>query len=207
MPTKRKRADPVTILESLGVKPRLPDAADAARLAASIASEASKPLVETSRKILARLAGREELPVHHLAVVVSSLPRAEHFYRDVLGLPVVQRWTDDRGRSRSVWLGLGGGGFLAVERAERTRPKRNDEAPGWHCVAFGIDAANRERWRARLERAGHPVIRETAFTLYVRDPDGNVVGLSHHPVAVEIDVPAAAGSRRKRAASSRARRR
>lgn len=206
MPTKRKRADPVAILESLGVKPRIPDAADAARLAASIASEASRPLVETSRKLLARLSGREALPVHHLAVVVSSLPRAEHFYRDVLGLPVVQRWTDDRGRSRSVWLGLGGGGFLAVERAGRTRPKRNDEAPGWHCVAFGIEAAGRERWRARLERAGHPVFRETAFTLYVRDPDGNVVALSHHPEAVEIDVPAPARGRKRRSSTATRRR-
>lgn len=206
MPTRRKPADPVTLLETLGVKPRLPDAADAARIAASIASEASKPLVETSRRLLARLAGREELSVHHVAVVVSSLPRAEHFYRDVLGLPVMQRWTDDRGRSRSVWLGLGGGGFLAVERAERTRPKRGDEAPGWHCVAFGIEAASRERWRARLERAGHPVFRETAFTLYVRDPDGNVVALSHHPVAVEVEKPAPS-PRRRRPASLPARRR
>ncbi len=190
MRVPRNPRQAAALLRSLADGPSASSASDAARFAATLAAEASKPLVETSRKLLARMGGREVLRVHHVAVVVSRLPRAERFYRDVLGLKVVKRWTDEAGRSRSVWLELGEGAFLAVERAERPRPTRKDEAPGWHCVAFAIEPAARERWRARLERAGHPVFRETAFTLYVRDPDGNVVALSHHPVAVEIDAPA-----------------
>jgi catechol 2,3-dioxygenase-like lactoylglutathione lyase family enzyme len=46
------------------------------------------------------------LAVHHLAVVVRDLERAEAFYAGVLGLPVAQRWADEAGAPRSVWLSL-----------------------------------------------------------------------------------------------------
>jgi catechol 2,3-dioxygenase-like lactoylglutathione lyase family enzyme len=122
------------------------------------------------------------LKVHHLAVLVADLARAEAFYSGVLGLPVERRWDDAAGRPRSVWLGLGGGAFLAVElAADATAARKGERAPGWHLVALGIDVAERDGWRARLAAAGHPIERETAFTLYARDPDGNLVGLSHHP--------------------------
>jgi catechol 2,3-dioxygenase-like lactoylglutathione lyase family enzyme len=131
------------------------------------------------------------LAVHHLAVVVHDLARAEAFYVGLLGLPVMRRWTDDQGASRSVWLSLGGGAFLAVERpAARPgaelpladgRHEAHGDRAGWHCVALGIAAADRETWRARLGAGGAPVERETAYTLYARDPEGNLVGLSHYP--------------------------
>lgn len=121
---------------------------------------------------------------HHLAVCVADLARAEAFYAGVLGLPVVRRWDDGEGRPRSVWLGLGGDAFLAVERAEETGPIRADDAPGWHCVALAIAPDEREAWRARLEAAGIAVVRESDFTLYARDPEGSLVALSHWPVAV-----------------------
>lgn len=138
---------------------------------------------------------RPALRVHHLAVKVRDLARAESFYVGALGLPVIRRQDDDAGVPRSIWLSLGEGAFLAVERAEAREPLRDDTAPGWHCVALGIDAAERETWRARLAARGHSVVRETAYTLYVRDPDGAVVALSHYPHAVAEVV--AAGSSQK----------
>ena len=119
------------------------------------------------------------LALHHLAVVVEDLDRAERFYVEVLGLPVVRRWNDASGAPRSVWVSLAQGAFLAIERAGATTPKRSDEAPGYHCLALRIASTERERWRARLADAGHPVERETEKTLYGRDPDGNLVALSH----------------------------
>lgn len=119
--------------------------------------------------------------LHHLAVCVRDLARAERFYVEVLGLPVVRRWEDAEGRPRSCWLSLGGGAFLAVELVRGEGPGRADDAPGWHCLALSIDEADRTAARARLEAAGHTVERESAYTLYVRDPDGNLVGLSHYP--------------------------
>jgi glyoxylase I family protein len=121
------------------------------------------------------------LALHHLAVVVADLAVAERFYGGVLGLPVVQRWNDEHGAPRSVWVGLDGGAFLAIERAAAPTPKRSDDAPGLHCVAFRIPRGERERQRHVLESAGFPVERESPYTLYVRDPDGNLVAFSHHP--------------------------
>jgi len=114
--------------------------------------------------------------IHHLAVVVADLARAEAFYAGLFGLPVLRRQ-----EGRSVWLALEGGAFLAIEQAGADGPPRADAAPGWHCVALGIAKEDREAWRARATAAGHPVERETAWTLYLRDPDGNLVALSHHP--------------------------
>jgi glyoxylase I family protein len=120
--------------------------------------------------------------VHHLAVVVRDLARAERFYRRLFSFAVVRRWNDERGRPRSVWLALDARVFLAVERAGPKGPRRADLAPGWHCVALAIDRRERDVWRRRLERAGVAIERETAYTLFVRDPDGNLLGLTHYPV-------------------------
>lgn len=118
--------------------------------------------------------------MHHLAVVVADLALAEAFYAGVLGLPVVRRWDDEQGRPRSVWVALDDA-FLALEKASALGSRRADDAPGHHCVALAIPASERCAWRERLRAAGHPVERESPFTLYVRDPEGNLVGLSHYP--------------------------
>ncbi len=120
------------------------------------------------------------LAVHHLAVVVADLDRAERFYVGVLGLPVVRRWTDDAGQPRSVWVEIGGA-FLAIERAHAAGPVRAGEAPGWHCVALAITAAERQTWTGRLAASAIPIERESDYSIYFRDPDNNLIALSHHP--------------------------
>jgi catechol 2,3-dioxygenase-like lactoylglutathione lyase family enzyme len=123
------------------------------------------------------------LAVHHVAVQCHDLARCERFYVETLGLAVLRRWPADGGGDRSVWLDLGGGAFLALERASRPpapRPWRDGEA-GLHLVALRIAAAERGRWLERLARAGVPVLDQTRWTIYVQDPEGNRIGLSHHP--------------------------
>jgi len=121
--------------------------------------------------------------LHHVAIQCADLAACERFYVEVLGLPVARRWPAEGGGDRSVWLGLGGEAFLALERAgqaPRPSPWRAGEA-GYHLVALRIAPAERAGWEARLAAAGVPLAHQTRWTLYVRDPEGNRVGLSHHP--------------------------
>jgi glyoxylase I family protein len=129
--------------------------------------------------------------VHHVAVKVADLAAAERFYVSVLGLPVLRRWPALTGDGeRSLWLDLGDGAFLAVERADEATPSRSEAGPGLHLVALAIEPGERSAWAARLEGAGHAVYQQTAHTLYTRDPEGNRVALSHWPLGA-ADQPSA----------------
>lgn len=136
---------------------------------------------------------------HHLAIQVRELAGAERFYCGVLGLPVLRRWewsaeqrAAGRTGERSLWLGLGasgdgagGGGFLALEACAGAplQAAFRDEQPGLFLVALRIEEEARAAWEERLRQFGVPVVHRTAYTLYVRDPEGNRVGLSHWPAA------------------------
>lgn len=119
--------------------------------------------------------------VHHLAVLVDDLRRAEDFYVGVLGLDVIQRHDDARGGHRSTWVALDATRFLAIERFEGQPREPAGERLGHHCLALDIVKEDREAWIAHLTERGIPIERETAFTIYVRDPDGALVAFSHYP--------------------------
>jgi catechol 2,3-dioxygenase-like lactoylglutathione lyase family enzyme len=122
------------------------------------------------------------LRVHHIALKVFDLAAAEAFYVDVLGLPVLRRWPSADGvGERSLWLALGAESFLALERAGQEAGSKTDDLPGFHLVALHIDASERAAWIAKLAQAGRPAYRQTPHTIYVRDPEGNRIGLSHWP--------------------------
>jgi glyoxylase I family protein len=130
---------------------------------------------------------------HHLAIQVRDLAATERFYRDVLGLAVMKRWpARDGDGERAVWLDVGDGAFLALERVTDGATAAEDaaraERPGLHLVALRIERAAREAWVRRLVAAGVAVEARTAFTLYLRDPEGNRVGLSHWPQMAEAEV-------------------
>jgi catechol 2,3-dioxygenase-like lactoylglutathione lyase family enzyme len=110
--------------------------------------------------------------VHHLAFRTQDLAQLERFYTDVLGLTIARR---DEGRS--VWL-KAGGTVLMLEQAEHGEPAVREGTR--ELVAFGIDEADKERWRRTLTVNGVGVEGETGFTLYFRDPDGRRVALSHY---------------------------
>lgn len=119
---------------------------------------------------------------HHAALQVRDVARVAAFYRDVLGLPEVARHRRPDGSLRSVWLSVSAddapdAGFLAVEAAEAPP----EGAPGWSLLALRIDRADRADLVVQLQERGAEVVKETRWTVYVRDPEGNLVGLSHHP--------------------------
>jgi hypothetical protein len=125
--------------------------------------------------------------IHHVAVKVADLCRAEAFYVGVLGLPVLRRWPlPDGGGERSLWLDLGAGAFLALERADRIETEKSEDAPGIHLIALRIPSSEREAWLTKLAMAGHPSYQQTDYTIYVRDPEGNRIGLSHWPESAAV---------------------
>jgi glyoxylase I family protein len=133
--------------------------------------------------------------IHHFAIKVRDLPGAERFYREVLGLSVAQRWPELEGPGdRSVWLaaGDGAGTFLALERIGGGRVptasssnEAGPERPGHHLLALRIDVGEHATWEARLAAAGVVISHRSAYTLYFTDPEGNRLGLSHHPDEME----------------------
>jgi protein-L-isoaspartate(D-aspartate) O-methyltransferase len=100
-------------------------------------------------------------------------------------LPVLKRWTYEDGRpgERALWLSAGPDIFVALEHA--TQPARpadfRDPEARLHLFALRISPGDRAAWEQKLLEAGVPVVQRSRWTLYVRDPDGNRIGLSHHP--------------------------
>jgi len=123
---------------------------------------------------------------HHLAIQVKDLAAAVRFYSDVLGLKVARRWPHEDGQpgERSVWLSVGQGEeFIALEACDVDRlptPFR-DPHGGLHLLALRIPASDRRAWERHLGAMGIEIVHRTRWTLYVRDPEGNRIGLSHYP--------------------------
>jgi catechol 2,3-dioxygenase-like lactoylglutathione lyase family enzyme len=117
--------------------------------------------------------------LHHLAIRVRDLDAAVRFYVDVLGLR-----ERSRPREGAVWLWLGEA-TLMIERTVGERPEEpfDSPRPGLHLFAIAIDAASRADWEARLASHGVPIVHRTGYSLYVHDPEGNRVALSHHPIS------------------------
>jgi glyoxylase I family protein len=126
------------------------------------------------------------LAVHHVAIKVRDLARAEKFFVQTLGLMVLRRWPAQEGQGeRSIWLDLGAGAFLALEKSSTDGGALAADDPGLHLLALRIERAERPAWIERLAKAGVPVYDQTAFTIYCRDPEGNRIGLSHWPDPVQ----------------------
>ncbi len=113
----------------------------------------------------------------------------------MLGLAVLRRWPREGGGDRSVWLAVGEGeaGFLALERADAAAARRapwRDGTAGLHLIALRIAPGERHAWEDRLEAAGVLVVHRTRWTIYFHDPEGNRIGLTHHPHdAADVGVP------------------
>ncbi|MBX7116103.1 MAG: VOC family protein [Myxococcaceae bacterium] len=125
---------------------------------------------------------------HHVALQVDGVEKVAAFYVDTFGLKELARHFRDDGTLRSIWLAASSGaepqgGFIAVELAPHGS-SRGEKGPS--LLALRIDTSARERVRQELVAKGITIEKETRWTLYVRDPEGNWVGLSHHPYDVPV---------------------
>jgi catechol 2,3-dioxygenase-like lactoylglutathione lyase family enzyme len=109
-------------------------------------------------------------------IYVDDLDRAEAFYRDVLGLPLLSRET-----GRHLFFRVGTRQVLLVFDAEATRqggllPPHGASGPAH--FAFGVPAGSLPAWRQRLAEHGVVIEKEVTWprgghSLYFRDPAGN----------------------------------
>jgi catechol 2,3-dioxygenase-like lactoylglutathione lyase family enzyme len=114
------------------------------------------------------------------AVYVDDLDAAEDFYRRILGLRVVG--TEP---GRRVFFQVGEASLLLAFIAEATLkgdhlPSHGTTGPGH--FALGIEAADLEAWRRRLQEKGVTIEKEVEWpkggkSIYFRDPAGNSVEL------------------------------
>ena len=120
---------------------------------------------------------------HHLAIQVRDLERQATFYREVFGMTELVRYHRDDGTVRSIWLGMPDGGFLALEQVsgEMAEEGFQHDRPGLFLLALRIPASERAAALEELAARGLPVMRQTQWTVFLRDPEGNRIGLSHHP--------------------------
>jgi glyoxylase I family protein len=120
---------------------------------------------------------------HHVAIQARDVERVTAFYRDLLGFPELARHHRPEGSLRSIWVGVPGGGFLAIEEVagEPEQAPFRHERPGLLLLAFRIPRAARAQAVERFTQAGVPLEHQTRWTFYIRDPEGNRVALSHHP--------------------------
>jgi catechol 2,3-dioxygenase-like lactoylglutathione lyase family enzyme len=132
----------------------------------------------------------ELLGVHHVAVQVSDLERSGAFYRGVLGLRELVRHKTADGNNRSIWLELPGGGFLALETLLEREASQAPRRAGYSLLALRIRPHQRADIIRELAGKGIRPVHQTQWTVYIEDPEGNRIGLSHHPE----DAPGAGGS-------------
>ena len=116
----------------------------------------------------------------HVVVRVTDRDRAEHFYGDVLGLPMCARF--DEGRYKMSFFTLGNHHDFAVMEVSGEGSSRSESAVGLHHVAFNIGTTLDElrEAKAKLDEEGittTPIDHEVTKSLYFEDPDGNGVEL------------------------------
>ncbi len=135
--------------------------------------------------------------LHHVAIQSKQREKLVQFYGDVLGLPKI------REQPHSVWFDVGGIILMIEDCPVLEAPTTLDEAAigtapsqpksasvhsqrwktdrvGYHLCALRISADDKPAWRTHLQHAGVVIDMESQYTLYIFDPDGNRVGLSHY---------------------------
>lgn len=121
----------------------------------------------------------EKTPVHELrvALTVDDYEEAIRFYRDVLGLPVLEQWEQPTGRGAVLDAGRATLELLSAAQAEEVdRVEVGERVAGPVRLALEVDdsAATAEALAAAgAERIGGPVVTPWSHrNVRLRAPDG-----------------------------------
>jgi glyoxylase I family protein len=124
--------------------------------------------------------------LHHVTLICRDLERTTAFYRDLLGLTLVDRQhNEDDPDARHFWFGDAGGspGTLLSFLEYPSMPQGVVGAGSTHHVALAVEsAAEQEAWRDYLRSRGVPCTdafdRAHFRSIYLRDPDGHIVEIA-----------------------------
>ena len=141
-------------------------------------AEASAPATAPRRM---RLTG-----LHHVTAICSDLDATTRFYRDILGLALVEEGVnDDDPDARHFWFGdaEGSPGTLITFMEYPQLPDGVVGRGSFHHVAFVVESADEQlAWRDYLRERGvscTDVFDRGAFrSIYARDPDGRIVEIA-----------------------------
>ncbi|OOG27183.1 glyoxalase [Thioalkalivibrio denitrificans] len=115
------------------------------------------------------------LGIHHASLIVADTARSLAFYRDVLGLPVLERPDLP---FPGAWLGVGAG---QIHLLELPNPDPVDGRPehGGRDRHVALSVSGLEEIKLRLEQTGvsYTPSRSGRPAIFVRDPDGNALEL------------------------------
>jgi catechol 2,3-dioxygenase len=118
-------------------------------------------------------ASRTPLHVGAIALKVRDLDRLVGFYRDVLGLAVLDQTQD------SAALGAGGVPFVHLEHRPNAKPDDTREAGLYHTAFLMPTRADLARWVLHVARNKVPITgasdHEVSEAIYLDDPEGNGV--------------------------------
>ncbi len=114
----------------------------------------------------------------HVVLNVTDRQRSEHFYSDLLGLPVVARF-DEQGM-KMAFFSLGNHHDLAISEVGAVSTTATTDGPGLNHVAFciGDNLDQLKEAKVHLEAAGiklMPIDHDVTKSLYFDDPDGNSI--------------------------------
>ena len=124
--------------------------------------------------------------LHHVTLIASDLERTTAFYRDVLGLALVDRATNaDDPDARHFWFGDAGGaaGTLVSFLEYPTMDAGTVGVGSTHHLALAVDSADElDAWRDYLRERGVQTTdvfdRGRFRSVYLRDPDGHILELA-----------------------------
>lgn len=140
------------------------------------------------------------LRLDHVVFPIRDAGASLAFYRDVLGLPLIEAHEgDDWGAY--CWLMMifavpGGGQIVLVELRGAPAPNYGDLPKDARHYAMAIEAvADLANWRGRLRIAGVRFWEEdhgAQQSIYFEDPDGVVLEITAPPSRPEVEPSAAA---------------
>ncbi len=124
--------------------------------------------------------------LHHVTAICRDLERTTAFYRDTLGMALVQRQAnDDDPDARHFWFGdaTGTPGTLISFLEYADMADGSVGVGSTHHVAFVVDSAEeQEAWRDYLRGRGvecTDVFDRGGFrSIYLRDPDGHILEIA-----------------------------